>query len=116
MQNILVIDDDDSIVSLLIMALIKFGFSVETASDGIEGIKKFDEGNYDLVITDIQMPVLDGNGVVKHIRNSEKRYTPVIAISGTPWLIVNGDFDAILPKPTSIETLFTTVKNVTHLN
>ena len=101
---------------MLTMALIRFGFSVETAIDGIEGIKKFDEGNYDLVITDIQMPALDGNGVVKHIRNSEKRYTPVIAISGTPWLIANCDFDAILPKPTSIKTLVDTVENVKHPN
>jgi len=116
MQNILVIDDEESIVSLFTMALIRFGFSVETALDGIEGIKKFDEGNYDLVITDIQMPALDGNGVVKHIRNSEKRYTPVIANSGTPWLLVNGDFDAVLSKPTSIKTLVDTVKNVTHPN
>ena len=116
MHNILVIDDEESIVSMFTMALIRFGFSVETAIDGIEGIKKFDEGKYDLVITDIQMPALDGNGVVKHIRNSEKRYTPVIATSGTPWLLVNGDFDAVLSKPTSIKTLFDTVKNVTHPN
>ncbi|MBW1694916.1 MAG: response regulator [Deltaproteobacteria bacterium] len=116
MHNILVIDDEKTIVSILTMALTKFGFNVETAGDGLEGIKKFDECNFDLVITDICMPALDGNGVVKHIRNSEKRYTPVIGMSGTPWLLVNGDFDAVLSKPTSIKTLVDTVKNVTHPN
>ena len=116
MHNILVIDDEKTIVSILTMALTKFGFNVETAGDGLEGIKKFDECNFDLVITDICMPALDGNGVVRHIRNSEKRYTPVIGMSGTPWLLVNGDFDAVLSKPTSIKTLVDTVKNVTHPN
>jgi len=116
MYNILVIDDEESIVSLLTMALVKFGFRVETAANGIEGIKKFDEGNFDLVITDIRMPVLDGNGVVRHIRNSERQYTSVIGMSGTPWFLEDGDFDAVLSKPTSIKTLINTVKNVTHPN
>lgn len=116
MYNILVIDDEESIVRMISMALAKCGFNVETASDGLEGIKKFDECNFDVVITDIHMPALDGNGVVTHIRNSEKQYTPVIATSGTPWLLANDDFDAVLLKPSSIKTLIDTVKNVTHTN
>jgi len=114
MRNILVIDDEKSIVSMLTMALIRFGFSVETAADGLEGIKKFNECNFDVVITDIKMPALDGNGVVRHIRNSKRRSTPVIGISGTPWLLENSDFDAVLSKPASIKTLVDTVKNITH--
>ncbi len=113
MRNILVIDDEEAIVSMLTMALTIFGFNVETASDGLEGIKKFDEYNFDVVITDIHMPALDGNGVVRHIRNSVRQSTPVIAISGTPWLLANGDFDAILSKPSSIITLVDTVKSLT---
>ena len=116
MYNVLIIDDEKSILHVLTMALTRYGFGVETAADGLEGIKKFDEGNFDAVITDIIMPALNGNGVVKHIRNSEKRYTPVIGISGTPWLLADGDFDAVLSKPTSIKTLINTVKNVTHPN
>ncbi len=86
MRNILVIDDEESILLMFQTALAKFGFNVEIATDGLEGIKKFDDGRFDLVITDILMPSLNGNGVVRHIRNFEKKYTPVIAISGTPWL------------------------------
>lgn len=113
MRNILVIDNEESILLMLTMALAKYGFNVEIAADGLEGIKKFDEDHFDLVITDILMPGLNGNGVARHIRNSEKKYTPVIAISGTPWLVKNGDFDAVLPKPTSIQTLVDTVKTLT---
>jgi len=113
MRNILVIDNEESILLMITMALAKYGFNVEIAADGMEGIKKFDEGHFDLVITDILMPGLNGNGVARHIRNSESKYTPVIAISGTPWLVENGDFDAVLPKPVSIQTLVDTVKNLT---
>ncbi len=114
MQNILIIDDEKSILHVLTLVLTKFGFNVETASDGLEGIKKFDECHFDAVITDIRMPALDGNGVVKHIRNSERQYTPVIGISGTPWLLQDSDFDAVLSKPASIKTLVDTVKNITQ--
>lgn len=113
MHNILVIDNEESILLMITMALAKFGFNVEIAADGLEGIKKFDEGRFDLVITDILMPGLNGNDVARHIRNSEKKYAPVIAISATPWLIENGDFDAVLPKPVSIQTLVDTVKKLT---
>ncbi len=116
MYNILIIDDEKSILHVLTMALTRFGFNVETASDGLEGIKIFDESNFDVVITDIRKPALDGNGVVKHIRNSKRQYTPVIGISGTPWLLENSDFNAVLSKPTSIKTLVDTVKNVTQVN
>ena len=112
MNNILVIDDEESILLMLTMALAKFGFNVEIAAGGQEGIKKFDKNHFDLVITDILMPGFNGNDVVRHIRNSEKKYTPVIAISGTPWLVKNGDFDVVLPKPTSIQTLVDTVKSL----
>jgi len=116
MYNVLIIDDEKSILYVLTMALTKFGFNVETASDGLEGIKKFDEYNFDVVITDIRMPALDGNGVVGHIRNSARQYTPIIGMSGTPWFLENSDFDAVLSKPTSIKALVDTVKKVTLAN
>ena len=113
MHNILVIEDEKSLAFLTAIALTKSGFNVEKAEDGLEGIKKFDEGHFDLVITDILMPGLDGNGVVRHIRNSIRQSTPVIGVSGTPWLLKDSDFDAVLSKPSSIKTLVDTVKNLT---
>ena len=116
MNNILVIDDEESIARLFAIVLTKHGFNVETAADGLKGIKKLNESNFDVVITDICMPALDGNGVVRHIRNSEKKCIPVIGISGTPWLFEDSDFDAVISKPTSIQTLVDTVNNVAHFH
>ena len=105
MSTILVIDDEKGILQLIRQALTRFGHKVETAVNGQEGIEKFDDGNFDIVITDIRMPGVDGNGVVKHIRNSDRQSIPVIAISGTPWQSEANNFDMVLPKPFPLKTL-----------
>ena len=105
MSTVLVIDDEIGILQIIRQALTKFGHNVETAADGQEGIRKFDDGSFDIVITDIRMPGIDGNGVVKHIRNSEKQSIPVIGISGTPWLMESNAFDMVLAKPFPLKKL-----------
>jgi CheY-like chemotaxis protein len=105
MSAILVIDDEKGILQLIRQALTRFGHHVETAADGKEGIQKFDHGNFDIVITDICMPGIDGNGVVAHIRKSNKQSIPVIAISGTPWELKSQSFDMVLSKPFPLKNL-----------
>jgi CheY-like chemotaxis protein len=111
MSTILVIDDEKGILQLIYQALTRFGYKVETAVDGQEGIKKFDGGNFDIVITDIRMPGVDGNGVAKHIRNSNRQSIPVIAISGTPWQSEATNFDMILPKPLPLKKLVDSIRS-----
>ena len=111
MSTILVIDDEKSILQIIYQALTKFGHNVETAGDGKEGIKKFDDGNFDIVITDIRMPGVDGNGVVKHIRKSNRQSIPVIAISGTPWQLEDKNFDMVLPKPFPLKKLVDSIRS-----
>jgi CheY-like chemotaxis protein len=112
MSTILVIDDEKGILQLMHQALTTYGHHVETADDGLEGIRKFDDGCYDIVITDIRMPVVDGNGVVAHIRKSEKQSIPVIAISGTPWLQDAGNFDMVLLKPFPLKQLIESIRSL----
>ena len=112
MSTILVIDDEKGILQLMHQALTKYGHNVETADDGQEGIRKFDAGCFDIVITDIRMPVIDGNGVVAHIRKSEKQSIPVIAISGTPWLPEADNFDMVLPKPFLLKQLIESIRSL----
>jgi CheY-like chemotaxis protein len=105
MYHILVIDDEKAILNVVQTALSRAGFEVDIALDGQNGLQKFNEGRFDLVITDILMPGIDGREVAKHIRNSEKPYTPIIGISGTPWLVENNQFDAVFTKPFPLEDL-----------
>ena len=83
MHSVLVIDDEKAISDVLGKALKKYGYRVETASSGKEGLKKFDAELHDFVITDILMSDVDGMAVLQHIRHSKKPSTPVIGMSGT---------------------------------
>jgi len=114
MSTVLVIDDEKFVLDIVKIALMKFGHDVQTAVNGRQGIEKFDKGSYDVVITDIRMPGVDGRGVADHIRRSQRQSTPIIAISATPWLIESklNDFDSILPKPFTLQTLVDTVNDL----
>jgi len=82
---ILVIDDQSSIRTILAMVLKDLGHEVKLAQDGQKGIELLNGPNeFDLVITDINMPNKDGNEVARYIRSSHKSKMPVIAITGFP--------------------------------
>jgi DNA-binding response OmpR family regulator len=107
--KILVIDDDQGVQETLKMILTNIGFIVEIAVDGKEGTEKFDAGNFDLVITDICMPGKNGNEVAQYIRDSKRRFTPIIGITGSPWLLEEDKFDMVIPKPFQVKSLIDTV-------
>ena len=113
MANVLVIDDEKMIRGLVKQALSAVNYEVDTAYAGDDGIRKFNSGKYDLVITDVCMPGVDGNVVIHHIRSSHRKGTPVIGMSGTPWLLDNNGFDRVLPKPFGIKALIDTAKDLT---
>jgi len=115
MCTILVIDDEKGIVRVIQEALTRFGHNVEIAFNGIEGIQKFNDGSYDMVITDLRMPGLDGKGVVQHIRKSRQNSVPIIGISGTPWQTQDSGFDAVLSKPFPLQDLVESVKKLTTI-
>ncbi len=104
-NRILVIDDEASILRMLDLRLFRMGFEVETALTREDAIKKLNTKCYDLVLTDMIMPGISGNDVLNHIRVERKQSTPVIAMSGTPWLLEGSNFDAIINKPCSKEEL-----------
>ena len=116
MCKILVIDDEKVIIDMIQQLLEIHGHDVDTADDGGEGIQKFDSDCFDLVITDICMPGVDGNSVTKHIRNSDKKYVPVIGMSGTPWVFDDNSFDTIFEKPFQLKALINTVEELIFEN
>ena len=114
MRTILVIDDERGITQVIQEALRMVGYEVEVADNGREGIRKFDDHPYDLVITDICMPGVNGNSVARHIRNASNGTTPIIGISGTPWKLQGEDFDKVLAKPFPLEDLIKSVQQLPH--
>lgn len=78
-NNILIIEDDVSISDMVKNYLIKDGFSVTTAFDGEEGVVKFLNDGFDLIILDLMLPKLDGLDTMKIIRN--KSSVPILIMS-----------------------------------
>jgi DNA-binding response OmpR family regulator len=112
MSSILVIEDEKGILGLIEAALSRHGHCVDTAADGKEGIQKFDDGHFDMVITDLVMPDVGGLGVLQHIRGSSRHRVPIIGMSGTPWLMNGSDFDMVLAKPFALQKLVDSVSNL----
>lgn len=81
MAKILVIDDEESIRSLLDTLLIRKGYEVISASNGRKGLEVFRRERPDAVLLDLKMPEMDGLMVLKGIRNIDQKL-PVIVLTG----------------------------------
>ncbi len=110
--HILIIDDEPMILKLLSKILNFSNFKVDTATSGEAGIKKIELNGYDLILTDIKMPGISGQGVLEYSRNSKKSSTPIIGMSGTPWLVKSNLFNGVLAKPFTKEELFSSIAEV----
>lgn len=68
--KVLAIDDSRTMRNLIAATLSENGFDVHLASDGVEGLEQLDKAAPDLIITDINMPRMDGFGVIEGVRAS----------------------------------------------
>lgn len=81
--SILVVDDDDAVRRLVATTLAREGLDLEQASDGVEALARISERRPDVIVLDLEMPELDGFGVLDRLRErSETRSIPVIVLSG----------------------------------
>jgi signal transduction histidine kinase/CheY-like chemotaxis protein/HPt (histidine-containing phosphotransfer) domain-containing protein len=79
--NVLLAEDHKLNQRLAITYLSDFGLSVDLAENGIEAVEKFKSKQYDLVLMDIQMPLLDGYHAAKQIREASNSNVPIIAMT-----------------------------------
>jgi two-component system sensor histidine kinase and response regulator WspE len=81
-KRILVVDDSITVRELERQLLLSHGFAVEVAVDGMDGWNALREGQYDLVVSDVDMPRLDGIGFVSLIKaDPERKDIPVVIVS-----------------------------------
>jgi YesN/AraC family two-component response regulator len=81
MAHILLVDDEPLVVEALSSAMISKGHRVVTATNGSEGMERFAEATFDLVITDIIMPDKEGIEMIMEMRRQAPN-TRIVAISG----------------------------------
>lgn len=77
---LLVVDDDDSLRRVLEFQLTEGGYEVETATDGLSALEKFNTNEYSCLITDLRMPEMNGLELIKRA-NAIKPETPLIVIT-----------------------------------
>lgn len=115
MADILIIDDEKSIRKTLSEILSYEGYKIDEAGDGEEGLKKFSEKTYDVVLCDIKMPKLDGIEFLDRSKTINPD-VPVIMISGhgnvetAVEAVKKGAFDYI-SKPPDLNRLLITLRN-----
>jgi two-component system chemotaxis response regulator CheY len=81
-KRILTIDDSKTIRDMLMLTLADAGFDVLQAVDGKDGLNVLDREQVDVVITDINMPIMDGYEVIRHMRsNSAHKTTPILVLT-----------------------------------
>ena len=83
--RVLVVDDSRAARRVLVAAMTSLGSGTcDEAADGAEALKRFASGEYDLVVTDVHMPRLDGLKLIHHIRSGARH-------AGVPILVVTTD-------------------------
>ncbi|MDE1239176.1 response regulator [Vibrio aestuarianus] len=118
MTKILAVDDSVSIRQMLSHTLKDAGYEVETANDGSDALRKAQQTKFDVVISDVNMPIMDGFDLVRAIRGKPQyKFIPILMLTtetsmekkqegksagATGWLV----------KPFNPDTLLKTLKRV----
>ena len=84
-MKLLVVEDEQDLRQALVMGLEDEGYAVDAAEDGEEGLYKAQEWDYDAIILDIMMPIMDGWEMLAQLRNEKN--TPVLILTA------RGDID-----------------------
>jgi len=112
--KILLVEDNKTNQMLMNIILGKLGLDVDIANNGQEGFEKFKENQYDLILMDENMPIMNGLEATKNILSFEKEFkqehTPIIALTANALAtdrakFLNAGMDEFVPKPIDHEML-----------
>lgn len=108
--RILVIEDNPTNRELMVYLLKAFGYATVEADDGVAGLEMARAQRPDLIVCDVQLPKLDGYGVVRSLKSEESlRDVPVVAVTALAMVgdrdhILRAGFDGYVSKPITPET------------
>lgn len=119
-MRILVVDDDTVISKVFTVMLQRSGFEVAVAEDGMRGVEMWEDGNFDLVLMDVQMPRMNGFEATRAIREKEVvrgGHTLIVAI--TAFALHNDEvkclaagMDAYMSKPVDFKKCIELIKEL----
>jgi two-component system, cell cycle response regulator DivK len=116
LKKVLVVEDHHDTSFLLCRLLKMEGYEVEHAIDGMVGYNAAESAPPDLIVTDIQMPRMDGIEMIKRIRESNAcRQVPIIVMSAYGQRRINDALaagaDGVVEKPIDLDTFLQTIKS-----
>ena len=114
--KILYVEDEESVREQTKMMFDLFFDKVDVAVDGEEGLKKYQNGNYDIVFTDISMPKIDGLKLTEKIKeiNPNQKVVIISAYNTSDYLLraIELNVDGFILKPVNINQFTSTIKKV----
>ena len=119
-MKILVVEDEKDLNRVITKHLKKNNYSVDSCFDGEEALDYISYGEYDLIITDIMMPKIDGYGLIKQLRN-DKNSTPVIMLTAKDGLDdkilgLDSGADDYIVKPFEFDELLARIRVLIRRN
>jgi two-component system capsular synthesis sensor histidine kinase RcsC len=110
MKRILVVDDDDNLRELLAAVLSQEGRVVDTARNGIDAVALLNQNHYDLILSDLSMPGLDGPSLYEFLRTITPAIPRVIFMTGNVGggeyaAFLRGTTEPMLEKPFSLDVV-----------
>ena len=118
MPTILAVDDSASMRQMVSFTLKGAGFTVTEAVDGVDALSKAKTGKFDLVLTDVNMPNMDGISLIKELRTLPAfKFTPILMLTTESGTDKKGEGKSAgatgwIVKPFNPEQLLATIKKV----
>ena len=110
-RTVLIVEDDAQLRGMLRQALMFAGFLVEEASDGWNALRRIDERPPDLVVLDLDLPIVHGLTVQQQITaHARTRSIPIIIVTGSSESLDQVNVACILRKPVSTEQVIEVVE------
>ena len=115
--TVLIVEDDFDAREVLAILLRFEGFTVITAENGLAGLDTVQTEHVDLMITDVEMPHLDGIEMIRRLRAQEQfRYLPIVVVSACERRLMKTAIAAgatcTMRKPAKLDLLVTTVRGL----
>ena len=112
-KNILLVEDNEINLEIMLSQLTSMGYEVDTAAHGRDGLDMFHKKKYDAILTDIEMPEMDGYQMAEEIRrieNDSMQSTPIIAITASEFDLNEEKakslgFNGYMLKPLEVDVL-----------
>jgi CheY-like chemotaxis protein len=115
-SDILIVEDDTEVSFVFKLLLADEGFDVSVAPHGLAALELVDEHEPDLILLDLNMPIMDGEAFAAQFRKEHGTETPIIVISAVPPAALEEQIEnvVVLEKPVELDLLLETVDHFLH--